>query len=942
MTSDSAATPGARSAARWHLCLLGGVRLQDTSTVHSRFATRAIAALLARLALAPGRDHPREELTELLWPGVDATTGRRRLRQALSLLKAVLEPPQDHPWPVLQADRRQVRLIPGAISCDVHAFEAHGRAGQRAMALAAYQGEFMPGFFDEWIHDERLRLSALHDRLTATQARGESHAPVPPMPGPSPSPARRVSDRVPVVARTGAPAYLTRYFPDRPQFERLQAQLLDHRLVCLLGPGGSGKTRLAVKVVEQWGARGGSAGDAEPGPPSPFSVVLFVPLAAAQTLEQLLGALQSALQISATPSALDNLVARLEGVRALLVLDNLEQLADVAGRVLDPLVTALPLLHVLVTSRRRVGLEGEREFQIEPLPVPPAGASLPAAGDSPSVGLFIDRARAVRGDFHLSARNHAAVVDLVRALEGMPLAIELAASRIRAFTPAQMLARLRGPVAAPGDTPGLDLLSRPDPRPSQQSRHASMQRTIAWSWGQLSADQQGLAAAMAVFPGGCDASMLGAVHGGDQVAARLEQLHAHSLIRDQGADAGAADETGADEAPRFQLYVPIREFAAAQFDAAQGAVWRARQRSWAMSWLAALPVTPPLACVRAELTNLAAAFASAATDAAGADAAGLLLGLQPLLEGITLSAETLGHACGALPACANATLRSRACSALAPLLLTSGDTAEARRVAEAALADAPHRGPVRGWALHALAHVLWRGALGSADGVQPLVAEAQAIAEDGADPELLASVLTLMGLVRLGLDRDPEVARALAARAQAVWEGQGNRHGVNLARHSVAVADFRAGRREQALASWDTIAAEAAVLQDTRRLAITNSARFTALGDMRRWAEARQVVRDSIRQSWQAMRVYDMCFDLWNLPRVLAHVGQPADAQCLMTFAWHFWEQRFGKLTPVERRHVHSVQRMAARHIDARSLADATARGRHMTLAEAVGLALGD
>jgi predicted ATPase len=468
MTSDSAATPGARSAARWHLCLLGGVRLQDTSTVHSRFATRAIAALLARLALAPGRDHPREELTELLWPGVDATTGRRRLRQALSLLKAVLEPPQDHPWPVLQADRRQVRLIPGAISCDVHAFEAHGRAGQRAMALAAYQGEFMPGFFDEWIHDERLRLSALHDRLTATQARGESHAPVPPMPGPSPSPARRVSDRVPVVARTGAPAYLTRYFPDRPQFERLQAQLLDHRLVCLLGPGGSGKTRLAVKVVEQWGARGGSAGDAEPGPPSPFSVVLFVPLAAAQTLEQLLGALQSALQISATPSALDNLVARLEGVRALLVLDNLEQLADVAGRVLDPLVTALPLLHVLVTSRRRVGLEGEREFQIEPLPVPPAGASLPAAGDSPSVGLFIDRARAVRGDFHLSARNHAAVVDLVRAMEGMPLAIELAASRIRAFTPAQMLARLRGPVAAPGDTPrpGPAVAARPAAEPA--------------------------------------------------------------------------------------------------------------------------------------------------------------------------------------------------------------------------------------------------------------------------------------------------------------------------------------------------------------------------------------------------------------------------------------------------------------------------------------------
>lgn len=928
------AAPGP-SGPRWHLCLLGAVRLQDATTVHTRFATRAVAALLARLALAPQRDHPREELTELLWPDVDPDTGRRRLRQALSLLRTVLEPPQEHPWPVLQADRRKVRLVQGAIACDVHAFEAQLRAGQRDAASASYQGEFMPGYSDEWIHEERIRLAALHDWLTAaTQADTFDHAA-------SPVPAAPSTPALPVAAlpsegrRTGAPAYVTRYFADPWQLQRLLDQVLAHRLVSLLGPGGSGKTRMAVNLVERWSPGG------DP-PLAPFALVSFVPLAAADTRQQLLDALQSALQISATPSAVDNLVARLEGLHALLVLDNLEQLADVAASVLDPLVTALPKLHLLVTSRRRVGLEGEREFLIEPLPLPPVGAALPEAAANPAVGLFVDRAQAVRGDFHLGERNHAAIVELVRALEGMPLAIELAASRIRAFTPAQMLGKLRLPGALPGDTPGLDLLSRPDSRPSLQSRHASMQRTIAWSWAQLSADQRGLAAAMAVFPGGCDSSMLAAVHGADDVAGGLEQLHAHSLIREQRGELGASDEPAADDAPRFQLYVPIREFAAAQFDGAQGALWRARQRFWALSWLASLPATPPLQRVRAELTNLAAAFASAAADAAGPDAVGMMLGLQPLHEGITLSAETLGLASAALPACADAALRSRGCSTLAPWLLTIGDTPEARRLADAAVADAPPRGPVRGWALHALAHVHWRGSVSAAAVVQPWAEEALAIAVDSADQELQASVLTLMSLLRWGLDRDPEAARALAARAQAVWEARDNRHGVNLARHNVAVFDFRAGRREQALAAWDTIAAEAAVLHDTRRLAITNSARFTALGDMRRWAAARQAVRESLRQSWRAMRVYDVCFDLWNLPRVLARLREPEHAQCLMTFVSRFWEQRFGPLTDGERRHVLVVQRMAARQIDTRSLTQATVRGQNMTLAEAVALALGD
>ena len=941
----------APSGARWHLSVLGGLRLHDSTTVHTRLATRAITALLVRLALWPKRDHAREELIELLWPDIDLPTGRRRLRQALSLLKSALEPPGADAVPVIQADRLSVRIVPGTIACDVHAFEEHARRGHGDAALLLYRGELLPGFFDEWIHEERSRLIAVHDKLLAAPA---THVLVHPAPfGPAalepPGPVATGS-----APRAHLPSYLTRYFADAGQCERLQAQVLQHRLVTLLGPGGSGKTRLAVQVAEQLAQPGPAPGG--PQDATAFALLTFVPLAAVQTRGQLLGALQAALHIGATDATLDTLLARLEGVKALLVLDNAEQLAGVADDVLMGLTSALPALHLLVTSRLRLGLDGEREFPIAALPMPPAHAPLQAAAASPSVVLFVDRARAVRVDFHLSERNHAVIGQLVRALEGMPLAIELAASRVRAYSPAEMLAKLRLPVVPEGDTPGLDLLSRPGPRSTQPSRHASMQRTIEWSWQQLSEDQRALAGAMAVFQGGCDATMLGYVHAGADVREGLEQLHAHSLVHmdvhahvhghvDEhvhGLDPAGAEPGTGDTPPRFQLYEPIREYAAAQFDRARSRAWRAQQRAWALAWLQAMPATPPLARVRAELTNLAVAFASAAADAAGDDAVGLLVALRPLHEGVTLSGETLAQACAAVETCTDPALRSRGRSALAPLLFTAGKTNAAKLLAEAAVAEAPAQTAVRGWALQALASVCWRGALSPAGEVMPWVDEAQALAEARGDLDLLAALLSQRAYAQHGLDRNAEAASALHAQARALWARLGNRHGVNYARYNVAVFDFQSGGRESALSQWDGIAAEAASLQDWRRLAVVNSARCAALSDMRRWPLAQEALRESLRHAWHAMRLYDVSVDLWNLPRVLAHLRKPAQALTLMAFAAHFWQSRIGDLSVADRRHVQMVERLAARQLNARACAEATARGLQMSLAEAVALALAD
>jgi DNA-binding SARP family transcriptional activator len=133
--------------------------------------------LLARLALEPRRRHAREELIELLWPGVEPDVGRNRLRQVLSTLRCVLEPPGVPPDSVLNADRQTIGLTADAVSCDVIEFEQLLRQGAFAQALDCYRGDLLPGFLDEWIEDERNRLSTLQARAYARGSGAAEKAP---------------------------------------------------------------------------------------------------------------------------------------------------------------------------------------------------------------------------------------------------------------------------------------------------------------------------------------------------------------------------------------------------------------------------------------------------------------------------------------------------------------------------------------------------------------------------------------------------------------------------------------------------------------------------------------------------------------------------------------------------------------------------------------------
>src|ERR1041385_7296558 len=148
----------------WQIQLLGGLRATRGNSVIAQFPSRPIATLLARLALQPGRRHAREELIDLIWPEVELEVGRNRLRQALSTLRRLVEPPDLPPDSVLIADRQTVGLAPDAVACDALEFERLLGQGATARALELYRGELLPGFIDEWVDEERIRLSALHDR----------------------------------------------------------------------------------------------------------------------------------------------------------------------------------------------------------------------------------------------------------------------------------------------------------------------------------------------------------------------------------------------------------------------------------------------------------------------------------------------------------------------------------------------------------------------------------------------------------------------------------------------------------------------------------------------------------------------------------------------------------------------------------------------------------
>jgi len=310
------------------------------------------------------------------------------------------------------------------------------------------------------------------------------------------------------------------------------------RLVTLTGPGGVGKTRLALAVGERIGGHFGSG-------------AVFVPLAGVTQPELVVGGIGRAVgaDLAGTGAPLQALAEQLGDGAWLLILDNMEQ-ATGAARDLDQLLADCPGVVILATSRTVLGLRAEREYPVPPLSLPagPTAMPLPELTASPAVALFVDRARAVRPDFALTEANAAAVVAICRRLDGLPLAIELAAARTRLLDPGALLDRLSKSLDALG-TGAVDL----------PERQRTLRATVEWSVGLLDDAERSLLEIMAIFTGGWTVESAAEVAGleEDRALDLIEALARHSLVQLDRAGHG----------PRPRMLETIREFVAERLGA---------------------------------------------------------------------------------------------------------------------------------------------------------------------------------------------------------------------------------------------------------------------------------------------------------------------------------------------------------------------------------------
>ncbi|MFI7440245.1 AfsR/SARP family transcriptional regulator [Nonomuraea indica] len=510
-------------------------------------------------------------------------------------------------------------------------------AGRRVEALAAFESARRT-FRDELGADPSPRLTDLHTALlrgdppptprpgrgahtltspeppgdTATEPPGDVAAgvcPAAPADPPvtvaaDPPDARALRPGIPAVGEEGVPrpgwdggatfsprrgnlrARLTSFVGRESDVARMGELLAGHRLVTLLGPGGAGKTRLALEAAE-------TMGDAMPD--GVWMAELATATDAAGVTQSLISALDVRDGVPAAPSAatapldpVDRLVRTLHGKRLLIVLDNCEQVIEPAAFLADRLLAECPGVTILATSREPLGITGEITCILPPLAVPPPGAGAAEAADYPAVRLFADRAAAVRPGYRVD-EDAAAVMSICRSLDGLPLAIELAAARLRSMTAGQLAARL-------GDR--FRLLNGGSR--TAQPRHRTLRSLVEWSWELLDDDERVLGRRLAAFSGGATLETLEQVFG--DALDPLSRLVDKSLV---GYDAG-----------RYRMLETIRAYAAERLaeSGEESAVRRAHARHFTELAEAAEPVLrtaaqlDAVAQLTAEHENLSAAL----------------------------------------------------------------------------------------------------------------------------------------------------------------------------------------------------------------------------------------------------------------------------------------------------------------------------------------------
>jgi predicted ATPase/DNA-binding SARP family transcriptional activator len=445
-------------------------------------------------------------------------------------------------------------------------------SGRQAEALVAYEA-IRARLADELGIDPSAQLQAEH--LAVLRGVPEPPEPtVPPEPiVPAEPPGAGVpSPRPPEATRTNLRAQISGFVGRDEDLARLAGVWSGARLVTLTGPGGAGKTRLAIEAA------------AREAPHSPDGVWLIElapvadPADLAQAALSALGAREAGLISQREPptasraaamSPRERLTEALAGKQALLVLDNCEHLVAAVADLAAELLARCPQLRILATSREPLGVTGEVLHPVVPLPLPGPGADADQALRSPAVQLFAQRAAAVRPDFTVDSSTAPAllsgVVRICRALDGVPLAIELAAARLRGMTVPQVADRLDDRFRL------LELGSRSAP-----PRHQTLRAVVDWSWDLLEEPERVLLQRLSVFSGGATAEAVGQVCGGDDVA--TDSVYLLAALVDKSL---VVANPQVDGQVRYTMLDTVRAYAAERLDeAGETAALRGQHAGW--------------------------------------------------------------------------------------------------------------------------------------------------------------------------------------------------------------------------------------------------------------------------------------------------------------------------------------------------------------------------
>ncbi len=661
--------------------------------------------------------------------------------------------------------------------------------------------------------------------------------------------------------------------------------LRDHlSLLTLTGPGGVGKTRLALEIAS-------TMTDAFP------DGTLFVPCASATSPASVLPMIADAAGIHSTdPHALEEDLQRyFAGKRLLLVLDNLEHLVSGAGAIAS-LLSGSNMLKVLVTSRVPLRLSGEQEFAVPPLPLPPADTSNPAElAMNPAVALFVQRAHAVRAGFTLDASNARAVAEVCRSLDGLPLAIELAAARSKVLAPQALLSRLAHALRI--------LTGGPQDQPA---RLRTMRDAIAWSYHLLRPEEQVLFRRLSVFEGGGTLEAAEEVGVGDSES-EIDGFESLSILADNSM---VRMIEGVDGEPRFVLLETTREYGREQLIASgeeedtlrRHAAWclRLADEGW-HTFASRINQSPWLDRMELEHGNLRAAL-TWLLQAGDTEAALTLTGRLfwfwyvrgHLVEGTQMLERALRH----------------------------GDTASAQARAPALLG------------LGVLTH--WQGNDARAT---PCLEECLVLSHKIGDQWLTAFTLGILGVVA---EDAGEFDRSVPLQEEALrlFQAMGDRSNAALSLTHLGVVAWGAGDLDTAFPRWEKALAWQRDVGDTWGASVSLSYLGLAACDRGDLDRAADLLSESLAMRWSMRTQEEIAHGIANMATLAAACGEHTRAARLFGAAEAEREAINLMLQEPERSRYARAIADVRQHLDRDHVAAAWDAGRHLTPEEAVNEAL--